>query len=113
MTADAVTGVKENVLKVGMNDYVTKPIQLDILGKAMLKWVKSTSISGVVSEPVPIKETLKCSLQDLLRQKLSKLSCLNYEDALTRLAGKENLLIRLLLQFCKENKAIELDITKA
>nr|WP_321400859.1 transporter substrate-binding domain-containing protein [uncultured Desulfobacter sp.] len=40
MTADAMTGAKERTAKVGMDDYVTKPIDPDLLFRALVKWIK-------------------------------------------------------------------------
>ncbi|MFC1858778.1 response regulator, partial [Thermodesulfobacteriota bacterium] len=40
MTADAMSGVREKVLDIGMNDYVTKPIDPRELFGALAKWVK-------------------------------------------------------------------------
>ena len=40
MTADAMTGVAEQVLEIGMNDYVTKPIDPAVLFSALAKWIK-------------------------------------------------------------------------
>ena len=40
MTADAMSGVREKVLGIGMNDYVTKPIDPAYLFKALVKWIK-------------------------------------------------------------------------
>ncbi|MCG8619608.1 MAG: response regulator, partial [Desulfobacterales bacterium] len=39
MTADAMSGVRENVLDSGMNDYVTKPIDPKTLFKALVRWI--------------------------------------------------------------------------
>ena len=35
LTADAESGAKEKYLKLGFNDYIAKPIQLDILHNAL------------------------------------------------------------------------------
>ena len=40
MTADAMTGVEDKVKAVGMNDYITKPIDLGELWKILGKWIK-------------------------------------------------------------------------
>jgi len=40
MTADAMSGVREKVLNIGMNDYVTKPIDQSQLFMAMVTWIK-------------------------------------------------------------------------
>ena len=36
LTADAESGAKEKYLKLGFNDYIAKPIQLDILHNAII-----------------------------------------------------------------------------
>jgi|GEM_PF-999479 len=40
MTADAMTGVRDKVIEVGMNDYITKPIETDKLWQSLVQWVK-------------------------------------------------------------------------
>ncbi len=101
MTADAVTGVKERVLEAGMNDYVTKPIQLDVLSNALLHWIQLQNMETQSESPgVSTATASKPDASDL-----STLSCLNYADAMTRMGGKEKLLKRLLLQFVTENEA--------
>ena len=39
MTADAMSGVQEKVLEIGMNDYVTKPISPLELFKSLVTWI--------------------------------------------------------------------------
>jgi PAS domain S-box-containing protein len=38
MTANAMSGDKENYLKVGMDDYISKPVNLEELRKIIIKW---------------------------------------------------------------------------
>ena len=40
MTADAMTGIEEKVKDAGMDDYVTKPIDLNQLWKSLSQWIK-------------------------------------------------------------------------
>ncbi len=108
MTADAVTGVRERVLEAGMNDYVTKPIQLELLGASLLRWVAPTD--RLMSEPE--NETILTE-QISVSTQLQQLSCLNYPDALSRMAGKPSLVKRLLLQFLKENRSTAAVISQA
>lgn len=42
MTANVMKGDKEKCLAMGMNDYLTKPIQKEILYKSLSKWMSST-----------------------------------------------------------------------
>ena len=39
MTADALLGVRDKVLKSGMNGYVSKPIKIEELHKELVKWI--------------------------------------------------------------------------
>ena len=38
MTADAMMGTKERCLKTGMDDYISKPVRLDVLMRILEKW---------------------------------------------------------------------------
>ena len=40
MTAHAMAGDREQSLKAGMNDHVTKPIDPDVLFAVLLRWIK-------------------------------------------------------------------------
>jgi PAS domain S-box-containing protein len=41
LTADVTTEVKESIAKVGMNDFLKKPIDIDDFQSKLVKWVKS------------------------------------------------------------------------
>jgi len=47
LTANAIKGDKEKCLEGGMDDYITKPINRDILFEVIEKWVSSSKLSGV------------------------------------------------------------------
>lgn len=44
LTANAVSGVKENFLEIGFNDYVPKPIEVTKLDKVLRKWLPEEMI---------------------------------------------------------------------
>jgi CheY-like chemotaxis protein len=40
MTANALASDRENCLVAGMNDHVSKPLEIDVLLSSILRWVK-------------------------------------------------------------------------
>lgn len=58
MTADAMTGAKERAAEVGMDDYVTKPIDPDLFFRALVKWIKpgKRMLSGDFEEKKGLKK---------------------------------------------------------
>jgi CheY-like chemotaxis protein len=50
MTANAIKGDRERCLEAGMNDYLTKPIDLKVLSNVLAKWARPP---GVARAPAP------------------------------------------------------------
>ena len=46
MTADVVTSSRQRSLDAGMNDYISKPIELEDLARALRPWLR----------PAPVKD---------------------------------------------------------
>lgn len=47
LTADAMAGVKEKLLQSGMNDFITKPIIIELLYEVLRKWLPEEKIEEV------------------------------------------------------------------
>ncbi len=94
MTADAMQGVKEYCLELGMNDFVTKPIDPEHLFKTLIKWIKKDDI---------IFSTVKIKPNDDLEPLI--ISGVNTLEGLNRVAGNKKLYIKLIRDFSinKEN----------
>jgi two-component system, sensor histidine kinase and response regulator len=52
MTAAAMAGDRERCLDAGMDDYLTKPIRVEVIGAVLQKWIDQTA-PDAAGEPVP------------------------------------------------------------
>ena len=75
MTANAMSGDKENYLKVGMDDYISKPVNLDELRKIILKWTEKITFDKHTEERKNIESEIELKYID--EKKISFLQDLN------------------------------------
>ncbi len=66
LSADAMKGTADNVYKVGMNDYVTKPIEFKVLLTVLVKWIKLPINGQAVKREKVESETLNIPFADLI-----------------------------------------------
>ena len=88
MTAHALEFERENSLKAGMNDYVSKPVDPDRLLAVLMRWIKPRQ----VRHP---EMTMPAVSQNLFEQ----MPGIDIEAALKRLMGNRKLFIKLLDDF--------------
>lgn len=88
MTAHAMTSDKEKALDAGMNDYVTKPIDPEILYNTLRRWLPVMSPAALHSLPAPS-----------FVERPTHIVGIDKQAALGRLLGNERLLTRLLTDF--------------
>ncbi|NOQ36344.1 MAG: response regulator [Methylococcaceae bacterium] len=95
LSAHAMSDIKDKCLKIGMNDYLSKPFQEDTLFKTLALWVK-------------LENTQECSSEISLDQESinkKSLECLAGVDVKTALNNKEGnieLFQQLLFDFADE-----------
>lgn len=89
MTAHAMTGVREQVLAGGMNDYITKPVDPEHLYSTLAKWV------GQSTKEAAIEQTK----QSTEGGGIVSLPGIDVESGLTRVAGNWKLYLKLLRMF--------------
>lgn len=90
MTANAMTGDKEKVLEAGMNDYITKPINVEVMFNTIAKWI-SSSVSPHLISP-SISET---------KLSFPKIPGINTDSGLARTEQSIELYLKLLHSFGK------------
>lgn len=55
LTANALTGMREEYLKLGFRDYLAKPIQGNRLEKLLIKYLPSEKVSIQEDEPAQLQ----------------------------------------------------------
>lgn len=93
MTANALTGDREKSIEAGMNDYISKPIDQDILFETLVKWIVG---SGAANMDKPVKESSNV-----------KVEILDINRTLVRLGNKQNFYYDLLKRYCDNYSNIE------
>jgi CheY-like chemotaxis protein len=110
MTAHAMQGVREECLQVGMDDYVSKPIDTDRLFRTLSKWVSSTTgaengAEAAESAPRATHASAAPVLALVMDQDLSFLARVPSIDrtrGLDRLNRNAKLYRKLLLEFAEK-----------
>ncbi len=97
LSADAMSGTRDKVLEVGMNDYVTKSINKLELFKVMTKWITSGH------RPL-FKQDAEASGIELNLSLINEyLTVFNSNGALKRLGGNLKMYLSILRRFAKDN----------
>jgi two-component system sensor histidine kinase/response regulator len=102
MTANALQSDRENCLAAGMNDQVAKPIEPDVLWKALLKWIPSKTaptlgadlVAHPLSQPAPLRPLIEPTIE--LPADIEGLDMFN---GLRRVMGKKSLYLSMLRKF--------------
>jgi len=106
LTAHAMAGENEKCFKIGMNDYLSKPIKTEDLYKVLIKWIKPGKRSVSVSkESLPTKEDYdKFPLE---------LPGINLSEGLKRIGGEKKFFKKLLLEFYNDYRSAAQEIKEA
>lgn len=100
MTADAITGVKEKCLSVGMNDYVTKPVYYPELCQVLSRCIKP----DFDRRQQTVLKLAEPDNDEELGGMVSSFAGIDMKKALSRLAGNKKLVNTMILTFAKDYK---------
>lgn len=107
MTADAITGVEEKCRNIGMQDFISKPVDHEILVQTILKWVKVKTgpvTAGIRGDKATVEER---------KTHIPFLENVNVDEGLLRLGGNRTLYLNLLRRFAAGNRNIVEQVTAA
>ncbi len=110
MTADAMSGVEEEVYSVGMNGYITKPIDVAVLFENLLTFVDPNDIS----EDNRLQGAKKITAEKAVEQLPAlEIAGVNTVEGINRVAGNRELYYSLLKKFIDNNRNFMNDITRS
>ena len=110
MTANAMQGDKEKCISVGMNDYISKPLDFNKFYETLLKWIKIKNSN--------IQEVQEENKEADIKIDEFKIEGIEIDEALSRMAGDKKLLLNQLERFAKsqedfKNKVVNEDLEVA
>ena len=95
MTANAMQGDKEKCISVGMNDYISKPLDFNKFYETLGKWVKLKNPIQKVAEKIQVEDI---NIDNL------KIEGIDINEALARMAGNKKLFLTQLERFVKSQE---------
>ncbi|MCW5205525.1 cache domain-containing protein [Desulfobulbus sp. F5] len=107
MTAHAVSEERDKCFRMGMDDHIAKPINRASLFAALSRWIQEQP----ARTPPPVQNgcgRAACMMRTLLKETgtAAQPAGLDLAGSLRRLEGNEDLLLKLLRSFCREQRDI-------
>lgn len=90
MTANAMEGDREKALDAGMDDYITKPVDIEVLATTLVKWIKPEEYEKQQGQTETKEGKMSAGFE---------LSGVDVADGLQRVKGKLSLYKKLLVIF--------------
>lgn len=115
LTANAIKGVEQMFLSNGFTEFLSKPIDIQRLGKILNKWIPAEK-----KQELPEKDELESSSNALegksespLKQALLEIEDVNFDKAINLCGGDEDILLSVINVYVKSYKQIIIRIAEA
>ena len=107
LTANAIKGVEQQFLDSGMNDYLPKPIRIELLSEILKRWIPQEKLfaPGTTMEEIEAKEAAKPWISLSEEQKLARLDGIDTATGIKNCAGNVNAYFELLRTYSGSNLA--------
>ncbi|MCL2218777.1 MAG: ATP-binding protein [Chitinispirillia bacterium] len=100
LTANATQGAREEFIAAGMDDYVSKPIELDSLNRVLEKWISEDKIEAYTLDVAHnVKIAPGEEVQNSLWDDVAMIGVINVEVGKNRVAGIEEMYREMLELF--------------
>ncbi|WP_095151423.1 response regulator [Pseudomonas sp. Irchel s3b5] len=107
MTADAMAGDRERALACGMNDHISKPLNVEDMFATLARWIHPGAGRGA---PVAVISPLTTESTDVLP---ASLPGIDLSAGLSTCMGKVELYLRLLRKFCASQQSFSAEFLAA
>ncbi len=104
MTADAMEGILERTREAGMNDCITKPLDIEALYEKLLFWSQKQEVAVDIVEEQEGGENVD--------DEFMKLDGIDWQAGLKRVANNSNLYRKLLVKFFDKNREIPAEVRR-
>jgi CheY-like chemotaxis protein/HPt (histidine-containing phosphotransfer) domain-containing protein len=101
LTANAISGAKEEYIAAGMNDLLVKPIKKTLLYKMLEDWLPKEKVSRVTTEAADLNDAPKDKDKEFWK-KIESIKELSVETGLERVSGQRDSYERTLRLAIKE-----------
>jgi len=91
LTANAVHGAKEMFMTNGLDDFISKPIDVNILAEMLRKWLPAEKIEEYTERLPPENAGADIGAQDSFLDSVKKISMINTEIGMSRVSGMEDM----------------------
>ncbi len=107
LTANAIKGVEQQFLDSGRNDYLPKPIRIEMLSEILKRWIPQEKLfaPGTSMEEIEAIEASKPWISLSEEQKLARLDGIDTQTGIKNCAGNVNAYFELLRTYSGSNLA--------